>query len=96
MADHIANFEESDIIRMMKMTNPFNYAVIDNFLEMRSVKELRTELLKNEMWKYKNWVAKELYLNRPDGNIFPELAQELKSKFSVLLAPFESEGDTIS
>jgi hypothetical protein len=78
----------STVEREYFASNPFNYAVVDDFLEPDACEGLRQQLLDHWDWHYKSPQAKELYLRQPpDVGLTWELASALKSAVPRVIGP---------
>ncbi|MGH3568994.1 MAG: hypothetical protein ACRDRH_23810 [Pseudonocardia sp.] len=70
-------------------SQPYNYAVLDNFLQKDVIDSVRAQLLTQWGWQYKNWQAQELYVRDPGIPEIPVIAEQLKSSLPDLLGDYE-------
>jgi hypothetical protein len=67
-----------EVEQALRVSNPYNYVVIDDFLKPDFCRVLREKLLNHWGWRYKNWASQNLHNTRPN---IPEvflIARDLK------------------
>lgn len=78
-----------DVVKEYRATSPYNYAVLDDFLPENVIASVRSQLLAQWNWQYKNWQAQELYVRDPAIPEVPLIAAELKQQVPELLDGYE-------
>lgn len=79
----------SEAERQYAESNPYNYAVLDDFFTAETFASIRTQLLSDWGWGYKNWQANELYVRDPKIAEITQVAQELKQRLPNVLQGLE-------
>jgi hypothetical protein len=70
-------------------SSPYNYAVLDDFFTAGAFTSIRSQLLSNWGWQYKNWRANELYVRDPKIPEIQEVARRLKEQLPEVLGGLE-------
>lgn len=70
-------------------SSPYNYAVLDNFLQPEVCEDLRQQLIGHWGWRRKNWVSKHLHNAKPQLPHVSRIAEELKENLPNLLGEVE-------
>jgi hypothetical protein len=77
------------VVDEYRSTSPYNFAVLDDLLPAGVIGSIRTQLLANWGWQYKNWQAQELYVRDPAIPEIPLIAAALKRNVPDLLDGYE-------
>ncbi|MGH3320243.1 MAG: hypothetical protein ACRDN9_08695 [Streptosporangiaceae bacterium] len=79
----------SAVLDQYRSSQPYSFAVLDDFLEPAVIGQVRGQLLENWGWQYKNWQAQELYVRDPEIPEIPLIAREMKESMLELLDGYE-------
>lgn len=75
----------ADVEQTFYATAPYNYAILDTFLDSDACKRLYEKLVNHWGWRYKNWMSQHLHNNEPDIPEVFEIVAVLKEQLPTLL-----------
>jgi len=75
---HLTQRNWNSVSQDLMFSDPYNYAVIDNFLKARSLKVIRQKLINHPGWHRKNWFTPCLNNDNPDIPEVNEIVENLK------------------
>jgi hypothetical protein len=67
-------------------TQPYNYAVMDDFLVPDAREEVRQAIVSNKGWSFMNWQAEELFIRNFELSAVHKMAQTVASRLPRVLA----------
>jgi hypothetical protein len=87
--ENLTDRDWSEVERQYAESDPYNYSVLDEFFTPETFTSIRSQLLSNWGWQYKNWQANELYVRDPKIPEIAQAAEELKQKLPTVLNGLE-------
>lgn len=90
---HLTERDWSAVLKDYEGSSPFNYAVLDDFLSPETIEVLRSGLVESENWKARDiprenngveWVARQVFNNRPELPLIREVSEELQEALPEL------------
>lgn len=79
IADKIEEHNWPNVEQQYRLSSPYNFSVIDNFLTKANLKILRRQLVTHWGWRRKNWTSNYLHNRTPDIPGLLELGRKLES-----------------
>ncbi|WP_026730844.1 hypothetical protein [Fischerella sp. PCC 9605] len=88
-SDVVASHDWVSVQRAYEFSAPYNYAVIDNFLEPDACEYLHRKILEHWGWRYKDWISQHLHNSRLDIPEIFSIAETLKVCCPKLFQEYE-------